>query len=83
MNGRLLSETDSLSQLRLGTNDCENQNRTLVVVGELVEVIAEAEQIVIRKTKPKYQIDDLVAQMAPDNIESEVEFGPAIGNESW
>lgn len=32
---------------------------------------------------PVYQLDDLLAQITPDNLHSEIDTGDAVGNETW
>jgi antitoxin MazE len=33
--------------------------------------------------KPKWTLNELLAQVTPDNLHGEVDTGPATGNESW
>ena len=33
--------------------------------------------------KPKWTLNELLAQVTPDNLHGEVDTGPAMGNESW
>ena len=33
--------------------------------------------------KPKWTLNELLAQVTPHNLHGEVDTGPAMGNESW
>jgi len=32
---------------------------------------------------PVYHLDDLLAQITPDNLHGEIDAGEAVGNEAW
>lgn len=49
--------------------------------GETVDVAIEGEVLVIRSTSPRYRLEDLVAEMTPDNQPEVFEF-PPVGEES-
>jgi antitoxin MazE len=49
-----------------------------------VEITITDGQILIRPVKTQvYSLDDLLAQVTPDNLHSEVDTGDAIGKEVW
>lgn len=57
-----------------------------IEVGDDVEIIVGESQIRIRKTKrskPKYDIRELVARIPKGVKSKEVSFGPAVGKEEW
>lgn len=33
--------------------------------------------------QPKYTLDDLLADITPDNLHHEIDTGDAVGNEAW
>jgi antitoxin MazE len=52
---------------------------------ETVDVREEGGRIVIepvRNTK-KYDLEQLLADITPENLHSEVDFGPAVGKEAF
>lgn len=49
--------------------------------GEAVEMIIEGNRIEIRSARPRYRLDDLLAQIAPDTQPETVEFAP-VGEEA-
>ena len=49
--------------------------------GARVEVQAEADRIVINLPRPKYRIEDLVADMTHDNLRQAFDWGPDVGRE--
>ena len=51
--------------------------------GMSVEVIADNNQLVITKAKPRYFLDDLVSRITPQNLHAEVDSGSPVGNEDW
>lgn len=57
---------------------------TLAIQAEhLVDIRAENGKIVIEPIRPQnsYQLQELVAQITPDNLHSEVSTGQTVGNE--
>jgi antitoxin MazE len=51
---------------------------------EAVDVREEAGRIVIEPVRlTEYRLDDLLAQITPENLHGEVEFGRPIGKEAW
>jgi antitoxin MazE len=51
---------------------------------EAVDVREEAGRIVIEPVRlTEYRLDDLLAQITPENLHGEVEFGHPIGKEAW
>ena len=49
--------------------------------GSSIEILPGDHQIVMRKTS--YDLADMLAQVNPDNMHTEHDFGPAQGNEEW
>ena len=53
-------------------------------IGQAVEVREEGGRIIIEPVQaPSHDLDDLLAQMAPDNFPEEVDFGRPQGDEAW
>ena len=49
--------------------------------GAAIEMDARGEQVVMRKRN--YDLDDLLAQVTPDNLHPEQDTGDAQGKEEW
>lgn len=49
--------------------------------GSAVELESRGEQVVIRKKR--YDLAEMLAKVTPDNLHSEVDFGPPAGREEW
>ena len=49
--------------------------------GSPVELVSHGEQVVIRKKK--YDLAEMLAKVSPENLHSEVGFGPPAGREEW
>ncbi len=59
---------------------------TSIIVGDEVDVYAEADKIVIQiknQIRGKYLIENLVAEMPPDYRSEEMEWGDPEGREVW
>ena len=53
-------------------------------IGSKVELIAEEGQLrVVPAKRPKYTLEELVAQITPENRHGEIDTGPAVGKEIW
>ncbi len=51
---------------------------------DMVEILSESGQLTVKPVqKPKYTLDELLAQMTPDNLHDEVQTGKATGSEIW
>ena len=49
-----------------------------------VEITLDAGRLVIApRRKPKYTLEELLAQVTDENIHDEIDTGPAVGNEAW
>lgn len=49
-----------------------------------VEVRVEGGTLIVEPVAtPDYQLDDLLAQITPDNLHGEIGTGEAVGNEAW
>ena len=57
--------------------------------GTPVEMKVENGALVIKpvesqpKRKRKYKLEELLAQVTPENIHPEIDFGPPVGKEVW
>ena len=51
--------------------------------GDAVDVSVENGAIVVRATVKRYTIEELVADMSPDNHHGETDWGPPVGKEVW
>ncbi len=49
--------------------------------GSAVELESHGEQVVIRKKR--YDLAEMLSKVSPDNLHSEVDFGPPVGREEW
>lgn len=57
---------------------------SMVREGTVVEVTARKGEIVIRPVRQrKYKLSELLAKMKPENLHSEVDWGPPVGKELW
>jgi antitoxin MazE len=57
-----------------------------IEVGDDVEIIVSESQIIVKRSKrskPKYDIRELVAKIPRGYKGNEVSFGPAVGKEEW
>ena len=53
-------------------------------IDQAVEVREEGGRIIIEPVQaPSYDLDDLLAQMAPDTFPEDVDFGRPQGDEAW
>ena len=52
-----------------------------VTDGSAIEMDAEGGRVVVRKRK--YDLDDLLARVTPDNLHPEQDTGEPQGNEEW
>ena len=52
--------------------------------GSKVELILEDGQLrIVPVTEPRYTLEELVAQITPENRHEEVDWGPPVGKEVW
>ena len=51
--------------------------------GTEIELKASAGRLVITPRKHKYDIDQLVAAITPDNRHAEIDWGAPVGREEW
>ena len=40
-------------------------------------------KLILAPVKPSYSLEELLAQVTPDNLHREIETEPAVGNEVW
>ena len=45
--------------------------------------LVDGRLIIAPVRKPKWTLNELLAQVTPDNLHGEVDTGPTMGNESW
>ena len=51
-----------------------------------VELSLESSKLVIRpvaRSRPVYDLDELVSQITPENVHGETDWGPPVGKEVW
>ena len=51
--------------------------------GTQVSCELAGEEIVIRKQRPHYTLEELVEGMSPDNAHAELDWGSPVGQEHW
>ncbi|MGH7947358.1 MAG: AbrB/MazE/SpoVT family DNA-binding domain-containing protein [Opitutaceae bacterium] len=51
--------------------------------GDTVEVSVDNGAIVIRPSRPRYALDDLVGRITARNRHGESDWGAAVGHEKW
>lgn len=51
--------------------------------GDGVDIHSEDSVVIIRRAKPHYDIDDLVAGITPENVHPAVDWGAAVGRERF
>ena len=49
----------------------------------VVDLQVQQGQIIIRPRHKRYDLDELLAQVRPDNIHCETEWGSPVGKEVW
>ena len=49
--------------------------------GSAIEIVSRGNQVVLRKKS--YSLDDMLANVTPGNLHSELDTSPALGNEEW
>lgn len=60
-------------------------NQADLHINSPVEIIVRDQEIIIQPVRKKksYELDDLLAQVKPDNIHQEADFGKPMGKEVW
>jgi antitoxin MazE len=51
--------------------------------GTALEVMVVDGRIVLRPTKVEYTLEELLADITPENLHGETDWGSAVGRESW
>jgi antitoxin MazE len=51
--------------------------------GSDITLTAESGRIIVETARPRYALDDLLAQMKPEHRRGEVEWGEPAGGEVW
>lgn len=54
-----------------------------IAEGDTVDVSVDNGVIVIRPSRPRYVLDELVRRITPRNRHSESDWGPPLGHEVW
>jgi antitoxin MazE len=49
----------------------------------LVVVSVSEGKLILEPVKPSYSLEELLAQVTPDNVHQEIETGLPVGNEAW
>ena len=53
-------------------------------IDQAVDVREENGRVVIEPVKaPKYDLDEMIAAISPDNVYEEIDWGPPVGKEIW
>lgn len=53
-------------------------------VDQTVDIREENGRVVIEPIKkPKYDLDEMIAQITPENVHDPVDWGPPVGKEIW
>jgi antitoxin MazE len=51
---------------------------------EEIEISIEEGKLILSPIKkPKYMLDELLAQITPERLHDEIDFGPSTGKEVW
>jgi antitoxin MazE len=48
-----------------------------------LEVSVSGGGLLLRPNKDEYSLEELVAQITPENLHEETDWGPAVGRETW
>ncbi len=48
-----------------------------------VDLVMEGDHLLIKPSVPRYALEDLLAQVTPENLHAEVTTGEPLGNEVW
>jgi antitoxin MazE len=49
-----------------------------------VEIFVQEDRLVLSPVQShKYSLDELLAQISPDNLHDEIDFGKPVGKEEW
>jgi antitoxin MazE len=51
--------------------------------GDRVAISVEDGQIVVRRAKPKYTLQELLSGLDPATVHDEIDSGPPVGREEW
>lgn len=51
--------------------------------GTPVEIRVSEGSVVVTPARPKYRLDDLMAQFKPEHRHGEADFGGPVGEEDW
>jgi antitoxin MazE len=51
--------------------------------GVELEVSVEQGAMLIRPSRRRYTLEELVSRITPENVHGETDWGPALGRESW
>jgi antitoxin MazE len=51
--------------------------------GAELEVTRVEGGLLLRPNKPEYRLDQLIAQIKPENLHAETDWGAPVGRETW
>lgn len=51
--------------------------------GDSVSITVEDGKMVVQRARPKYRLDDLLAEFRPEHRHEDVDFGQPRGSETW
>lgn len=51
--------------------------------GVELEVTSVDGGMLLRRRKPEYSLEELLAQVTPENLHGETDWEPAVGREAW
>jgi len=51
--------------------------------GDRMDVAVEEGKVVLSPARLKYRLGDLLAEMKPENLHDEIDWGPRRGKEAW
>lgn len=49
--------------------------------GSAIEIVSRGDQVVLNKRR--HSLAEMMARVTPDNLHSESDTGPPLGNEAW
>jgi antitoxin MazE len=51
--------------------------------GTPVELVLADGELIVRPVRRKYRLEDLLAEVTPENCHEETDWGPPVGREAW
>lgn len=59
----------------------EFMSRAGLSLGQRVDLEVVPDGVLIRPSRPKFDINDLVSRITPENMHEYIDFGPSVGRE--